>query len=62
MFIKQSTIVYDMFSDDEAWTNPWAGIGISYSMSLASLVDSSSDAYVREPFPSCVCETDSFIA
>ena len=30
-------------------------------MSLASLLDSSSDAYVRESFPSGVCEIDSLI-
>ena len=59
--IKQSTIVFDMFSDSEALIYPWAGIGFAYSMSLASFVDLSSDAYVREPSPSAVCKIDSFI-
>ena len=31
--IKQSTIVFDMFSDSEALIYPWAGIGFAYSMS-----------------------------
>ena len=30
-------------------------------VSLASFVDLSSDAYVREPSPSAVCKIDSFI-
>ena len=59
--IKQSTIVFDMFSDSEALIYPWAGIGFACSMSFASFVDLSSDAYVREPSPSAVCKIDSFI-
>ena len=39
----------------------WVGIGISYSISLASLVDLSIDVYVRESIPSGVCKIDSFI-
>ena len=39
----------------------WVRIGISYSISLASLVDLSIDVYVRESFPSGVCKIDSFI-
>ena len=58
---KQSTLVFDKFSDGEVLTYPWAGNKFSYSMFSAFLVDSLSDAYVREPFPSGVCETDSFI-
>ena len=58
---KQSTLVFDKFSDGEALTYPWAGNKFSYSMFSASLVDSSSEAYVCESSPSGVCETDSVI-
>ena len=58
---KKSPIAFDTFSDGDILTYLWVGTGISYSMSLACLVDLSIDAYVRESSPSDVCETDSFI-
>ena len=58
---KKSPIAFDTFSDGDILTYLWVGTGISYSTSLASLVDLSIDAYVRESSPSDVCETDSFI-
>ena len=58
---KRSTIAFHTFSEGDILTYLWVGIGISYSRSLASLVDLSIDAYIRESSPSDVCETDSFI-
>ena len=58
---KKSPIAFDTFSDGDILTYLWVGIGISYSISFASLVDLSIDAYVRESFPSGVYEIESFI-